>query len=439
MSPANLGIIAQFFQPYFYFSVVFSAIAFICTRLLLRDDCFLGRKTRSIVYLIPITIPIVVMLFFHPETVMRMIESGITGVLVKFDGASLSGSSQAISPNILLEPAGVPSITGILCLVGLTLAAAYFIAMIALDDRIAAKIFHIITLTPDEYQPLQRKVNEISQKLAIRTPQIGIIEDLRPNAFVTGHGRRAMLVFSLGILNILNEEELVAVAAHELAHIKNHDSFFKTVSYALTMASFYSPFAYFTVSAVQKERELLADESGARLLKQPMLLSKALAKLYAALRAFPRESRLASLTSNLLLVSPITRRPEILATHPRVSQRVRNIARLTSKPVSVHRNVAITLALSFLIVLGGIATSYSLASLRASLVQNASFASLQPSIDENASVRFLEGLNMSYVYGTQNFSSCYLWNNLTLFDVSNGTYIFENQIYLYLFFLNGTA
>ena len=430
MFPAASDIITQLFQPYFYFSVVFSTTAFICIKFLLRDNYFLKRNIRSMLCLIPLTIPAAVMSFFHPGTTIE--SNGVTGILIKFDGTvPISTSPQAISSNLLLKPAGIPSITGIICLVGLTLATFYCIAMIALDDRIAARIFRIITLTPDEYQSLQKKVNEISKKLAISTPRIGIVEDLRPNAFITGHGRRAMLVFSMGILNILNEEELAAVAAHELAHIKNHDFFFKTVSYALTIASFYNPFAYFTVSAAQKERELFADESGARLLQQPMLLSRALAKLCKALRTLPRESRLVSLTSNLLLVAPIARRPEVLATHPRVSQRIRNIARLTSKSVPVHPNVAITLALSCLLVFSGIATSYSLASLRASLVQNASLASLQLSIGENADIGFLEGLNASYAHGTQNLNSCYFWNNLTLFVVSNGTYA-ENQIYLFL-------
>ena len=79
----------------------------------------------------------------------------------------------------------------------------------------------------------------------------------------------------------------------------------------------------------------------------------------------------------------IARRPEMLATHPRVNQRVRNIARLTSKATSVHCNVAIAVTLSLLIIFGGIAASYCLISIRTSFTQNDSpIISLHQPIDK---------------------------------------------------------
>ena len=68
-----------------------------------------------------------------------------------------------------------------------------------------------------------------------------------------------MIVFSLGLLNMLDLDELTAVASHELAHVKSRDYLFKSLSYALNILSFFNPFSYLTVSHFQKERELLAD------------------------------------------------------------------------------------------------------------------------------------------------------------------------------------
>ena len=65
------------------------------------------------------------------------------------------------------------------------------------------------------------------------------------------------------------------------------------------------------------------------------------AKIHKVLQTFPKESLLARLTSSLFLVSPIARKSEIFATHPHVNQRVRNIARLTSKNSLVHRNATV--------------------------------------------------------------------------------------------------
>jgi len=385
MSPLGFeSILTQLFQPYFYYSVILLTISSICIKILLRHYHFLGRRARSIIYLIPLAIPVVIMLFFHPETMAKIIIFAETIVE--------SNSGKIVYEEIFLSTAEVLSITGILCLIGLTLGTAFFVTIIFFGDKIATKLFHVIMLTPDEYPWLQKKVNVIAQKFNLSTPKIGIVEDLRPNAFAIGHGCRAILVFSIGLLDLLNKDELAAVASHELAHLKNHDFFFKTLSNALNIVSFFNPFAYITASAAQREREMLADESGAKLLEQPKLLAKAIAKICKALQTLPKEGPLARLTSNLFLVSPIARRPEILATHPRVNQRVRNIARLTSKATSVHYNVAIALALSLLIIFGGIAASYSLINLRTSLMQNDStMISLHQPIDKQKS-GFMLGL-----------------------------------------------
>ena len=379
MSPIGFeSILTQLFQPYFYYSVILLTISSICVKILLRHYHFLGRRARSIIYLIPLAIPVVVMLFFHPEPTEKIVNfENLVKTIVR------SNSAELVYAEVTLSAVEILSITGILCLIALTLGTTFFVTIIFFGDRIATKLFHVIMLTPDEYPWLQKKVNGIAQKFNLSTPKIGIVEDLRPNAFTIGYGRRAILVFSIGLLDLLNEEELVAVASHELAHLKNHDFFFKTLSYALNIISFFNPFAYITASAAQREREMLADESGAKLLEQPRLLAKALAKICKALQTLPKEGPLVRLTSSLFLVSPIARRPEILATHPRVNQRVRNIARLTSKVTSVHCNVAIAVTLSLLIIFGGIAASYCLINIRTSFMQNDSpIISLHQPIDK---------------------------------------------------------
>jgi beta-lactamase regulating signal transducer with metallopeptidase domain len=241
-----------------------------------------------------------------------------------------------------------------------------------MGDWIASKLLHVINLDSNEYDWLQTEIAKISKKLAIPTPQMGLVEDLRPNAFTMGNGRKTKLVFTLGLLNILDKEEILAVAFHELAHVKNHDYFFKTFSNALTAVSFFNPLAYFALFNSQREREMLADENGAKLMQKPDSLANALTKITKALQNLPRETRLIRVTSNLLVSSPIIHRPQILSSHPKIDLRLRNISQLTkAKPKGLKPSkLIVAIMLTCVIIVAGVTTTYALANFQSRYVSS---------------------------------------------------------------------
>lgn len=358
-------ILIQLFQPHFYYSTTLLVVSFICVKALAKYNRLLTARVKSLCYLFPLTIP-VLLIATSPWSITRL--------LLEAKAPSHGPRNIPLAPNlnpyIALPPPVVFNyvklpdnlpITNMLLAAGLILSVLYLLVTVTLNDRIAKRVFRIVELEPGEYESLQKRVRELSWKLGINPPRIGLVEDLRPNAFTVGYGQRTMLVFSLGIFKTLKERELVAVAAHELAHVKNNDFLFKTISVALALLSFFNPFAYFASATAQREREILADEEGTRILSQPGLLAKTLEKIHKASRVFPRDDPITRLASGLFLSSPTSLGSMLLSTHPRLNQRIENIRRLDKRGETAHANPLLSIIISILIIAAGITSTYYLA------------------------------------------------------------------------------
>lgn len=355
------GILYQVFQPYFYYSIIFLAISFICIKILTRYFNLIGKKEKSLLNLIPLTTPLLVMLIFVPSAVIGIVNQGDQGALSSVTTLRAI-DLRSILPIGLIPP--VISVTGILCIIGLVAGAFFALSMIVADDRISRRVLCVILMEPYEHRWLQTKVKELSKELSIATPKIGLVEELQPNAFTVGHGKSTTVVFSFGLLNSLSREEITAVAAHELAHVKNHDFYYKIATSALTAVSFFNPLAYLASSSGQREREMLADEGAIQLLEKPEVLGDALAKISKIVQNLPKESVRTGFSSSLLISSSVLRRVGILSTHPRLDKRLRNIS--PSKP-KVHlnaRNAGLVFCLSLLLVFSAVAVSLTVVNLQ---------------------------------------------------------------------------
>jgi heat shock protein HtpX len=336
----------QILQPYFLYSVVFLAITFLSIKIFFKFNPFISRRFQAITWLIPLLAPVAVLLLFRPQAVISVAHfvpqiSVPTGMGVASAGHSFL------------------SFTGLLCIGGAIAAIAYFGFTMFFGKRIALKRFHVVTMAQDEYVSLQGKVKEIARKLRISEPKVGLIDDLLPNAFSVGYGQKTVIVFSLGLLAMLDLDELTAVASHELAHVKARDYLFKSMTYALNILSFFNPLSYFTASQCQKERELLADEKGAILLDEPNLMAEVLTKITAVVQEFPKPSFADRLSSSLFLVSPLAHRQGILASHPQISQRVQNIHAIASTPSKKRRYLIATAILLGILVCTTLVVGYS--------------------------------------------------------------------------------
>lgn len=365
-------ILMQVFQPYFYYSTILLVVSFICVKLFTKYNLLLTTRVKSMCYLIPLAFPVLLAIINTHWLIGRFLFEASILIHNQLNTGLIKPRIPAANPHIPLSIRinGLPPVlpvTSLLYAVGFSIALAYLVVTTSLGDRIVRRVFHVIELDQEEYESLQEEIKRLSVRIGINPPKVGLIEDLRPNAFVMGYGRRTVLVFSLGLLKTLTRKELVAVAAHELSHVKNHDFVFKTLSTALSMISFFNPFAHFSSASAQRERETLADEECVKMIRNPGLFKKAIIKINKASLKFPREGFTARLMSSLFLSSPISLRT-LFSTHPKLEYRIRNIEKLNRKDIE-RKSLFYSMVLSVLVIAVGVLSIYLLASIQISFVR----------------------------------------------------------------------
>src|SRR6266571_331125 len=125
---------------------------------------------------------------------------------------------------------------------------------------------------------LQEYVDLLGEFERVSGVRVRIVESDDALAIALG-GKDQTILVSSGLLTLLDRDEVEPVMAHELMHLKHHDSEFKVFSRVLSRVLFFDPFSKFFDPAVHREREYLADEMGGRSSGKPAALASALLKI----------------------------------------------------------------------------------------------------------------------------------------------------------------
>lgn len=250
-------------------------------------------------------------------------------------------------------------------LMALGFAAISNIAMYWLSDSIVLKMQGAKPLG-DRYPQVGRIVAELAQQEAMPMPKLYYVDTDIPNAFATGRSpNHAAVAVTAGIMDVLNDNELRAVLAHELGHVKNRDMLVSTVaatmagaiSYLAELAFWFggnqdredgnpiagiaamilAPIAAMVIQmAVSRSREYLADEHSAHQLGSGKDLESALMKLenwkqYAPpIAPSPSEQATSALMfSNMFSNAGLA---SLFSTHPSTADRVKRLREID------HRN-----------------------------------------------------------------------------------------------------
>jgi len=233
------------------------------------------------------------------------------------------------------------------------------------SDKIALAMYRAKPVTREELPRAYAAVERLTQKIGIPMPKMYVIPTESPNAFATGRNpSHASVAVTHGILQLLNDEELEGVLAHELGHVNNRDilisSVAATIAGAITMIAnvakwgmifggyggrdredrgggfaalfmiIVAPIAAMLIQlAVSRSREYQADASGAHYTGNPYALASALQKLDAYSRRVPMQA--SPSTAHLFIIQPLLGMNfgSLFSTHPPIAKR---IERLTGRP-----------------------------------------------------------------------------------------------------------
>jgi heat shock protein HtpX len=249
-------------------------------------------------------------------------------------------------------------------LLALAFAAVMNFVSYFYSDKIALRMYRAQPVTREELPRAYAAVERLTQKIGIPMPKIYVIPNDSPNAFATGRNpQHASVAVTQGILNLLNDEELEGVLAHELGHVNNRDilisSVAATVAGAITMLASMGRFAMIfggmgdredrrggglgalfmlilapiAASLIQlwisRTREYDADATGAHFTGNPYALASALGKLDAYSRRLPMQATPS--TAHLFIIQPFLGMNfgSLFSTHPPIAKR---IERLTGRP-----------------------------------------------------------------------------------------------------------
>ncbi|GAB6076654.1 zinc metalloprotease HtpX [Desulfurobacterium crinifex] len=242
------------------------------------------------------------------------------------------------------------------------------------SDKIVLSMYGVRLLEKEEAPVLHEIVERLAKNAGIPKPKVGIAPMDVPNAFATGRNpENGVVVVTPRIVELLDQDELEGVLAHEIAHIKNRDTLIQavaaTIAGAITMLAnmaqwfflfggarreeeegggfaemiglilmvILAPIAAALIQmAISRSREYKADETGGMISGKPEALASALKKLEEYAMRVPPEiakSEVNPVTSHLFIVNPLKGDTiaALFSTHPPTEERVRRLLELAKR------------------------------------------------------------------------------------------------------------
>ncbi len=259
----------------------------------------------------------------------------------------------------------IAALSGLLVGIGFLLGGSFIYIFLGLalvmnffgyffSDKVALASSRAQLIAESQAPDLYADIRELTQRAGLPMPRVYMTPSQQPNAFATGRNpAHAAVAVTQGLVQLMPREQVKGVLAHELSHVKNRDilvsSIAAMIGSVITWLSYMFLFfggdesdsggaigglvalivgplaATLLQLGISRQREYLADASGAKLLGQAAPLADALESLERASKAIPMQVNPA--TESLYIMNPLSTRgmSKLFSTHPPIEERVRRL------------------------------------------------------------------------------------------------------------------
>ena len=248
-------------------------------------------------------------------------------------------------------------------MIALVVAAAMNLFTWWNSDAMVLRMHNAQPLAPGDRMGLHALVTDLARNAGLPEPRVYLIDTDQPNAFATGRNpSHAAVAMTAGLVRSLTREELSGVIAHELAHIRNHDTAIMTVTAtfagAISMLAnfalffggsrermgivgsllmmFLAPVAAALVQmAISRTREYAADKAGAEICGHPLWLASALEKIASGAARIDNDAAERNpATAHMFIINPLHGggRDNLFSTHPATENRVAALRAMAAEP-----------------------------------------------------------------------------------------------------------
>lgn len=243
------------------------------------------------------------------------------------------------------------------------ISAVFILAQWFFSDKIVLWSSGAKIVTSDQYPSLHSIVERIVSRNNMPKPKIAVVPSRIPNAFATGKGpSNSVVAVTTGLLEILDDDELEGVLAHELTHVRNRDvmvitlaSLFSTIAFQVMQFGYFGSFysygnrdrnngggiliiifvafitwliSFFIIRAISRYREYSADRGSAQMTGKPAKLANALMKISGAMNQTPdKDLRQVEGLNAFFIIPAISTSTfaNLFSTHPPVEKRIQRL------------------------------------------------------------------------------------------------------------------